>query len=351
MRAESVAHRGMTVARQADQSMPPVSARVSRRVAPMSGATRRAGGTSPALRAPCPQRDGVRERSLRAWGSRRGGGQSAEWSFDNIDHELLLRAVRKHCSVSWALLIDRWLKAPTTIEGQRVERTRGTPQGGVVSPLLANLFLHYSMDLWMRRHMPGVQFCRYADDGVVHCRSEMQAQAVLEQLGERLRQCGLELHPEKTRIVYCQDINRKSQYSNVQFTFLGYTFRPRKSVDKYKRIYVNFSPAVSRDALKAMRQTVRGWHMQLKCDKSLSDLSSMFGPVLRGWANYYGRFYHTALGPLWRHVNAYLVRWMQNKYKSLARGVTRAARALARLAQRTPRAFVHWERGYVPAAL
>lgn len=272
--------------------------------------------------------------------------------FDNIDHELLLRAVRKHCSVSWALLyIERWLKAPTTIEGQLVERTRGTPQGGVVSPLLANLFLHYSMDLWMRRHMPGVQFCRYADDGVVHCRSEMQAQAVLEQLGERLRQCGLELHPEKTRIVYCQDINRKSQYSNVQFTFLGYTFRPRKSVDKYKRIYVNFSPAVSRDALKAMRQTVRGWHMQLKCDKSLSDLSSMFGPVLRGWANYYGRFYHTALGPLWRHVNAYLVRWMQNKYKSLARAVTRASRALARLAQRTPRAFVHWERGYVPAAL
>lgn len=260
--------------------------------------------------------------------------------------------MRKHCSVSWALLyIERWLKAPTTIEGQLVERTRGTPQGGVVSPLLANLFLHYSMDLWMRRHMPGVQFCRYADDGVVHCRSEMQAQAVLEQLGERLRQCGLELHPEKTRIVYCQDINRKSQYSNVQFTFLGYTFRPRKSVDKYKRIYVNFSPAVSRDALKAMRQTVRGWHMQLKCDKSLSDLSSMFGPVLRGWANYYGRFYNTALGPLWRHVNAYLVRWMQNKYKSLARGVTRAARALARLAQRTPRTFVHWERGYVPAAL
>jgi RNA-directed DNA polymerase len=272
--------------------------------------------------------------------------------FDNIDHKLLLRAVRKHCRVPWVLLyIERWLKAPMAISGEQVERKRGTPQGGVVSPLLANLFLHYSLDRWMRHHMRSVEFCRYADDGVVHCRSEKQAQLVLKKLGERLKQCGLELHPEKTRIVYCQDVNRPMAYPIVQFTFLGYTFRPRKSVDKYKRIYVNFSPAVSRDALKAMRQTVRGWHMQLKCDKSLEDLSGMFGPVLRGWANYYGRFYHTALGPLWRHVNAYLVRWMQNKYKRLARGVTRAARALACLAKRNPKAFVHWEWGHRPAAL
>jgi RNA-directed DNA polymerase len=271
--------------------------------------------------------------------------------FDNIDHELLLRAVRKHCTVPWVILyIERWLKAPMEIEGNRVERDRGTPQGGVVSPLLANLFLHYSIDLWLRRHMRSVRLCRYADDGVIHCQSEEQARFVLKKLGERLRQCGLELHPEKTRIVYCQDVNRTAQYPTVKFTFLGYTFQPRKAVDKYGRLYVNFSPAVSRDAMKAMRQTVRGWHLQLKCDKSLSDLSNMFGPVLRGWANYYGRFYSSALKSLWWHVNDYLVRWLQRKYKRLARGVTRAARALGRLAEREPRSFVHWERGFAPKA-
>lgn len=271
--------------------------------------------------------------------------------FDNIDHELLMRAVRKHCSVPWVLLyVERWLKAPMEIEGKRVARDRGTPQGGVVSPLLANLFLHYAIDRWIRGHLPAVRLCRYADDGVVHCESEAQAQQVLRKLGERLRECGLELHPEKTRIVYCRDINRRGTYPVIQFTFLGYTFRPRKAVDKYGRVYVNFSPGISRDALKAMRQTIRGWHLQLKCDQELSDLANMFGPVLRGWANYYGRFYPTALKPLWAHMNDYLVRWMQRKHKRLARGVTRAARALGRLAQQAPRSFVHWERGYLPAA-
>ncbi len=263
--------------------------------------------------------------------------------FDNIDHELLLRAVRKHCSIPWVILyIERWLKAPMEVEGKRVPRERGTPQGGVVSPLLANLFLHYTLDVWLRRHLPSVRFCRYADDGVIHCRSEAQAVLVLRKLGERLSQCGLDLHPEKTRIVYCQDVNRKAEYPVVQFTFLGYAFRPRKTVDKYGRVYVNFSPGVSREALTAMRQTVRSWHMQLKCDKELSDLANMFGPVLRGWSNYYGRFYASAMKPLWRSVNDYLVRWMQRKFKRLARGVIRAARALGRLAERAPRSFVHW---------
>jgi RNA-directed DNA polymerase len=235
-------------------------------------------------------------------------------------------------------------------DGRQLARDRGTPQGGVVSPVLANLFLHYTLDAWMRRQMRSVRFCRYADDGVVHCRSEVQAQLVLRKLAARLRECGLELHPEKTRIVYCQDVNRTAQYPTVKFTFLGYTFQPRKALDKYGRVYVNFSPAVSRDAMKAMRQTVRGWHLQLQCDKELSDLSNMFNPVLRGWATYYGRFYPSAMKRLWWHVNDYLVRWMQRKYKRLASGVTRAARALGRLAENAPRSFVHWERGFAPLA-
>ncbi len=272
--------------------------------------------------------------------------------FDNIDHELLLRAVRKHCSTPWVLLyIERWLKAPMeTKEGKQVARERGTPQGGVVSPLLANLFLHYTLDAWMRREMRSVRFCRYADDGVIHCKSEVQARLVLRKLGVRLGECGLELHPEKTRIVYCQDVNRQAAYPTIHFTFLGYTFRPRKAVDKYGRVYVNFSPGVSREALKKMRQTVRGWHIQLMCDQELDDLSNMFGPILRGWANYYGRFYPTALKPLWRQVNDYLVRWMRRKYKALARGITRAARALGRLAETAPSSFVHWEQGFLPVA-
>jgi len=202
----------------------------------------------------------------------------------------------------------------------------------------------------MRREMRSVRFCRYADDGVIHCQSEMQARLVLRKLGDRLRECGLELHPGKTRIVYCQDVNRQGTHPTIHFTFLGYTFRPRKAVDKYGRVYVNFSPGVSREALKTMRQTVRGWHLQLMCDRELSDLSNMFGPILRGWANYYGRFYPTALKSLWRQVNEYLVRWMQRKYKSLARGIVRAARALGCLAESAPRSFVHWERGFIPAA-
>ncbi len=157
--------------------------------------------------------------------------------------------------------------------------------------MLANLFLHYALDAWLRREMRSVRFCRYADDAVIHCKSEAQARLVLRKLGERLRACGLELHPEKTRIVYCHDVNRQGTYPTIQFTFLGYTFRPRKAVDKYGRVYVNFSPGVSREALRTMRQTVRGWHLQLMNDKELSDLSNMFGPVLRGWANYYGRFH------------------------------------------------------------
>ncbi len=226
--------------------------------------------------------------------------------FDHIDHDLLLRAVRKHCRIPWVLLyVERWLRAPmATHTGERIERDRGTPQGGVVSPLLANLFLHYAIDTWIRREMRSVRLCRYADDGVIHCRSQAQARLALDRLGQRLRDCGLELHPEKTRIVYCKDVNRQAEYPVTQFTFLGYTFRPRRAVDKYGRLYVNFSPAVSRDALTAMRQTVRSWHLQLKSDKELGDLSNMFGPVVRGWANYYGRFHPSALQPLWRHVNA-----------------------------------------------
>ena len=272
--------------------------------------------------------------------------------FDNIDHELLLRAVRKHCQIPWVLLyIERWLKAPMEAgDGSLVERDRGTPQGGVVSPLLANLFLHYAFDAWVARHMRSVRFCRYADDGVIHCKSLEQARLVLRKVRRRFGECGLEMHPDKTRIVYCQDINRQESFSTIQFTFLGYAFRPRKALDKHGRLYVNFAPAVSREAMTSMRQTIRGWHIQLKCDKELRDLSNMFNPVLRGWANYYGRFHQSAMRRVWRHMNEFLVRWLMRKYKRLARHRTRAWRELGRLASGSPTMFVHWKMGHVPTA-
>ncbi|ANT64764.1 MULTISPECIES: group II intron reverse transcriptase/maturase [Prosthecochloris] len=272
--------------------------------------------------------------------------------FDNIDHDLLMRALRKHCETPWILLyVERWLKAPMqTATGAIVERTSGTPQGGVVSPLLANLFLHYAFDMWVTQNLRSVRFCRYADDGVIHCKSREQAEFALRKIRKRFEQCRLELHPDKTRIAYCQDVNRQEVYPNVQFTFLGYTFRPRRSVDKYGRLYVNFSPAVSREALKAMRQTIRGWHIQLRCDRNLQDLAARFNAVLRGWNGYYGKFYGSAMSVIWRHMNMYLMRWLMRKYKHLAGHKIRARKALGKLAQSFPNEFVHWQLGYVPKA-
>lgn len=272
--------------------------------------------------------------------------------FDNIDHALLMRALRKHCQTPWVLLyIERWLTAPMRMpDGTLAERSRGTQQGGVVSPLLANLFLHYAFDAWVTRYLPSVRFCRYADDGVIHCRSLAQAKFALERIVERFRECGLELHSEKTKIVYCKDINRQGDFPYVQFTFLGYTFQPRKAVDRYGRVYVNFTPAISRDALKAMRQTIRGWHLQLKCDKSLADLSAMFDSILRGWHQYYVRFYESAMSVVWKHMNDYLTRWLRRKYKQLARHKTRANHALGRLARKFPNAFWHWKLGCISKA-
>jgi RNA-directed DNA polymerase len=172
--------------------------------------------------------------------------------FDNLDQNLLLRAVRKHALEPWIVLyIERWLKAPRQEEdGRLVPREKGTPQGGVISPLLANLFLHYALDRWLAVNYPQVPFERYADDAIVHCRTEGQAQEMRKAIAERLRSCGLELHPEKTKIVYCKDDSRKGTYSNESFDFLSYTFRPRKARNRKGKFFINFSPAVSEHSVQ-----------------------------------------------------------------------------------------------------
>ena len=214
--------------------------------------------------------------------------------------------------------------------------------GGVLSPVLANLFLHYTLDRWIKTHCRSVRLCRYADDGVIHCKSQRQAEWVLTQISQRLVDCGLQIHPEKTRIVYCKDVNRQQEHESIEFSFLGYSFRPRKAVDKYGRVYVNFSPAVSPAALRSMRQEIRSWHLQLKNDKSLLDLSRMFNPILRGWWQYYGRFYRSKLAIIGEHLEGYLVRWLMRKFKYFEGHKTRAWRYLDTLKQRYPHAFVHW---------
>ncbi len=265
--------------------------------------------------------------------------------FDSIDHDLLLRAVSKHTDLRWVLLyVKRWLQAPLQREdGTLVARDRGTPQGSAISPLLANLFLHYAFDRWMANQFPGCPFERYADDGVIHCKSESEARLVLAALTERMAQVGLELHPDKTRIVYCKDAARKDSSEHERFTFLGYTFRPRLSMNKHGRHFVNFTPAVSDDARKAISREIRSLQITRRSDKSLSDLAGMFNPILQGWINYYGRFYKSWLYPVLRHVNDGLVRWAMRKYKRLHGHTRRAKTWLASVAKRAIRLFAHWK--------
>ena len=264
--------------------------------------------------------------------------------FEEIDRGLLMRAVRKHTQCPWVLLyIERWLRAPVQMaDGSLIGRDRGTPRGGVVSPLLANLFLHYAFDMWMRRTCPDIPFERYADDAICHCRSEAQARALRASLERRFAECGLMLHPAKTKIVYCKDDDRRGNYPDQKFDFLGYTFRPRLSRRRRGTFGVSFSPAVSDKALKAIRQTVRGWTLHERSDKSLDDLARMFNAHLRGWINYYGRYYKSALYPTLRHIDLILARWAHRKFKSLRRHRRRTRHWLDRLARRQPGLFAHW---------
>jgi RNA-directed DNA polymerase len=270
--------------------------------------------------------------------------------FDNIDHARLLRALRKHVACEWAMLyIGRWLTAPLQLaDGTRVQRTRGTPQGGVVSPMAANLFMHYAFDVWMTRTSPDTPWCRYADDGLVHCRSEQEAQAIKAALEARLRQCGLELHPDKTKIVYCKDGERKGTYPNTQFDFLGYTFRPRLVKNRKRNsMFVSFTPAVSNSALKSMRQTTRQLNYRNRTNLSLVDIARLHNPILRGWLGYYGRFCPSAMYPVLRHFNRTLVAWAMKKFKRLKGHPIRASHFLKSLAAKCPYLFVHWQRGMV----
>lgn len=218
----------------------------------------------------------------------------------------------------------------------------GTPQGGVVSPILMNLFMHYAFDCWMSRTYQQLPFARYADDAVVHCHSREQAEEVMRAIASRLDECGLMMHPEKSKIVYCKDGNRTLAYPNVQFTFLGFTFRPREAMSRYNRLFTSFLPAASNDALKRMRQTVRSWRIHRRTPATLDDLAQQCNPTIQGWWNYYGAFYRTAMHAIFQYVDRKLERWARRKYKTLSRHKRRSAEWLRKMAAVYPRLFVHW---------
>ncbi|MDF2789912.1 MAG: RNA-directed polymerase [Neobacillus sp.] len=271
--------------------------------------------------------------------------------FDNIDHEFLMRAVEKHTDLEWVkLYIKRWLTAPFQTKEGIQERTSGTPQGGVISPVLANLFLHYTFDKWMTINHLSNPFARYADDAVIHCKTKEEAKKVLKSLNERMNQCKLELHPSKTKIVYCKDADRKEEHDNIAFDFLGYTFRPRLSKNRWGKHFVNFTPAISNKSKKSIQQKVRDWKLQLKADKELIDLSNMFNSVIQGWINYYGKFYKSEMYSSLRHINKALIMWARRKYKKLSRHKKRAEHFLGRISKQNPKLFKHWDIGIKPMA-
>lgn len=263
--------------------------------------------------------------------------------FDTIDHELLMKAVRKHAKEQWEVLyIERWLKAPILHkDGKEEGSSKGTPQGGVISPLLANLYLHYAFDLWMKRTYPEVKFERYADDMVIHVRSEKQAQELKEALSRRLADCGLELHPEKTRVAYCKDKDRKKDYPHVSYTFLGYTFKPRKIIRKdRKKASTSFLPAASTTAKKHLRMKLRQLRIAERTQCSPTEFADKLNPILRGWLNYFSRYYRSSLDMLIYDVEQKILRWIMKKYRIR---ITAAVRHLERWKLSTPKQFVHWQ--------
>jgi RNA-directed DNA polymerase len=275
--------------------------------------------------------------------------------FDTVPHEPILKAVAHHTDLPWVLLyVRRWLTAPIQYsDGSLGARDRGTPQGSAISPLLSNLFMHYAFDAWMQREFPRISFERYCDDVIVHCHSPKQATFLQDRIADRLGGFGLSLHPDKTRIVQCwqQGIVRAAG-SSLDFSFLGYTFRPRYARRRDGSWFVGFLPAVSKAAMKAMAATIRGWRLGRRTGHTFHDLAATINPVVAGWINYYGRFYKSLLVQfLASRINPHLVKWAMRKFKHLHRAPAKARKRLARIASQHRDLFVHWRHGALPTGV
>jgi RNA-directed DNA polymerase len=271
--------------------------------------------------------------------------------FDEIDHELLRKALEKHVEEKWVLMyVARWVTAPTEQkDGVLRERTSGTPQGGVISPLLANLMLHYSFDKWMAKLHTEIPFERYADDMIVHCKTHEEAVELLNQITQRFKECKLQLHPEKTKIVYCRDSNRnKRGQENIQFDYLGYCFKPRESKNKNGKLFYSFSPAISKGSVKRINDEMKGLKLRSMLLVTIEVIASKLNLKIRGWIGYYGKYRKSALNKIFQVLNRRLIKWVQNKYKRIHQSIYHAVDWLKRECIAKPKLFTHWEHGYTP---
>jgi len=266
--------------------------------------------------------------------------------FDNLDHALLMKAVKHHVKEKWVILyIERWIKTPIPNPDRTASPTvptKGIAQGGVISPLLANLFLHIALDSWLRKEFPNNPFERYADDVIVHTQTEEEAIRLLEEISKRLKKCNLTLNLEKTKIVYCKQAGRDKDYPHIQFDFLGYTFRPRGAKTKQGIMFLSFLPAISHKAIQHIQEKVRSWKVRTRTLLPLTALAQYWNPIVRGWIQYYGKFYASALHKVKNILDRMLIKWVQTKYKSVRSSFKKANRLIQLIRNQNPILFVHW---------
>ena len=294
--------------------------------------------------------DAVNKARERCWGYAWVLDMDISKFFDTIDHELLLRALKRQKQKKWILMyIKRWLKVPyEKPDGSRIDRALGVPQGSVIGPVLANLFLHYTFDKWMEKTFPRIPFERYADDTICHCHSLKQAEYLQAKIQQRFENCKLHLNEEKTKIVYCKSSRRKESYSNVTFDFLGFTFQPRESIDKQGNRFTGFLPAISQKSMKRINETIHSWHLNRHSNQTLEHLAADINPIVRGWMTYYGKFYPTRLKRFMQTLNGRLARWVMCKFERYRNRFYPAQEWLAHIAEKEGLIFYHWKCGVLP---
>ncbi len=268
--------------------------------------------------------------------------------FDNIDHILILKALDKVVEEKWVkMYCKRWLEMPVQKIGGTIvaKEGKGTPQGGVISPLLANLFLHYAFDMWITKKHPEVCFERYADDIIVHCHTQREAEEILLQIKERMEQCKLELHPLKTKIVYCKDYRRKELHKEVQFDFLGFSFQPRPNKERSEgRIYNVFDLAISAGSQKKITEEITRMKIHRDTTSTIEEIADRLSAKLEGWINYYGKFRKWDFIRIFRRLTYRLMLWVQNKYKF--RSIHEGYNWLRNYQKVHPNLFAHWRYGF-----
>jgi RNA-directed DNA polymerase len=267
--------------------------------------------------------------------------------FDEIDHELMLKAVTHVMEEKWVkMYIERWLKMPVKKSDGTIEEKqgKGTPQGGVISPLLANLYLHFTLDMWLSKHYPAISFVRYADDIVIHCKSEAEAREVFEAIRNRLAETKLQIKEEKTKIVYCKDYRRKENYDNVKFDFLGFSYQPRRRKSKVDgKSYMAFTAEICQSNKKKIVEVIRDERVLKYSQVEITDIAHRLNPKIRGWINYYGRYSKRSLRRILMHIDVRIIKWIRKKYKI---GNRKSYKRLKIIRQENPKMFYHWQQGY-----